>query len=85
MENSVVIIDDIISWAIILPLWQDDVVRRILVYGKKPLDTQDCSEILALAKEELKPALAPDNVTTVPPVCGVLRRYLSRSTPGTKQ
>jgi len=78
-------IDDIIAWVTTLPPWQGNVVRLILVSGEKPLDTQDCSEILALDKEELKLALPPDNMKPVPPVCGVLSRYLSRSTLGVKR
>ena len=75
-------IDDIIAWAHTLPLWQGDVVRRLLVAGKTPLDTKDYSDMLALAKAELKLASSPDKVKPVPPTCGVLCRYLSRHTPG---
>lgn len=78
-------VNDIIAWAHTLPLWQGDFVRRILIVGEKPLDTRDCSDILALAKAELKLASPPDNVKPVPPACGVLCRYLSRHTPGSNR
>lgn len=64
-------IDDVIRWANTLPLWQGDVVRRLLVSGEKPLNTQDYSYILALAKAELKLTPHPDNVEPVLPALGM--------------
>lgn len=70
-RNTVAIIDDVITWATTLPPWQGDVIRRILVAGEKPLDTQDYSDVLALAKAELKLAPPPDNVKPVHPALGM--------------
>jgi hypothetical protein len=38
--------------------------------GEQPLSTQDYSEILALAKADLKLAPPPENVTPIPPAAG---------------
>jgi len=64
-------IDDVITWADSLPAWQGDAVRRLLATGESPLSTQDYSEILALAKADLKLAPPPVNLKTVPPVAGM--------------
>ncbi|HNX82259.1 MAG TPA: AAA family ATPase [Candidatus Omnitrophota bacterium] len=63
-------IDDIITWVDSLPAWQGDAVRRLLASGDQPLNAQDYSEILSLAKAELKIALPPDNLKPVLPVAG---------------
>jgi len=63
-------IDDVITWANFLPAWQGDAVRRLLATGEQPLSAQDYSEILALAKADLKLAPLPENVTPVPPTAG---------------
>lgn len=63
-------IDDVITWANYLPAWQGDAVRRLLATGEQPLSTQDYSEILALAKADLKLAPPPENLKPVPPVAG---------------
>jgi len=63
-------IDDVITWANSLPAWQGDAVRRVLATGEQPLSAQDYSEILALAKADLKLAPSPDNVKPVPPAPG---------------
>jgi len=63
-------IDDVITWANSLPAWQGDAVRRLLARGEQPLSTQDYSEILALAKADLKLAPPPENLKPVPPVAG---------------
>lgn len=63
-------IDDVITWANTLPAWQGDAVRRLLVAGEQPLNAQDYSEILALAKADLKLAPPPDNLKPVPPAAG---------------
>jgi len=65
-------IDDVIAWAGSLPAWQGDVVRRLLATGEQPLSAQDYSEILALAKADLKLAPPPKNVKAVPPAAGKL-------------
>jgi energy-coupling factor transporter ATP-binding protein EcfA2 len=69
-EESMATIDDVIAWANTLPAWQGDAVRRLLVAGEQPLGAQDYSEILALAKADLKLAPPPDNVKPVPPAAG---------------
>lgn len=63
-------IDDVITWANSLPDWQGDAVRRLLAGGEQPLSDQDYSEILALAKADLKLAPPPENVKPVPPAAG---------------
>ena len=63
-------IDDVITWANSLPAWQGDAVRRLLATSEQPLSTQDYSEILALAKTDLKLALPPEYLQPVPPVAG---------------
>lgn len=63
-------IDDVITWANTLPAWQGDAVRRLLVAGEQPLSVHDYSEVLALAKADLKLAPPPDNVKPVPPAAG---------------
>jgi len=63
-------IDDVITWANSLPVWQGDAVRRLLATGEQPLSDQDYSEILALAKADLKLAPPPENVKPVPPAAG---------------
>ncbi|MFZ2398021.1 MAG: AAA family ATPase [Smithella sp.] len=63
-------IDDVITWANFLPAWQGDAVRRLLATGEQPLSAQDYSEILALAKADLKLAPPPENVKPVPPAAG---------------
>ena len=63
-------IDDVITWATTLPAWLGDAVRRLLEAGEQPLSAQDYSEILALAKADLKLAPPPDNVKPVPPAAG---------------
>lgn len=63
-------IDDIIVWVSSLPAWQGDAVRRLLAMGDQPLNAQDYSEILALAKTDLKIAAPPDNLKPVLPVAG---------------
>ncbi len=64
-------IDDVITWANSLPAWQGDAARRLLATGESPLSTQDYSEILALAKADLKLAPPPENLKPVPPVAGM--------------
>lgn len=63
-------IDDVITWANTLPPWQGDVVRRLLETGGKPLSAEDYSEVLALAKAELKLAPSPDSLKPIPPAPG---------------
>ncbi len=63
-------IDDIITWTSSLPAWQGDVVRRLLTLGEQPLNTQDYSEILALAKADLKLAQPLTNLKPVLPTTG---------------
>jgi len=63
-------IDDVITWANTLPAWLGDAVRRLLEAGEQPLSARDYSEILALAKADLKLAPPPDNVKPVPPAAG---------------
>lgn len=63
-------IDDVITWANTLPPWQGDVVRRLLEAGEQPLNAHDYSEILALAKSDLKLAPPPDNLKPIPPAAG---------------
>jgi len=63
-------IDDVIRWANSLPAWQGDAVRRLLATGEQPLSTQDYSEILALAKADLKLAAPPETLKPVPPLPG---------------
>ena len=63
-------IDDIITWVGSLPAWQGDAVRRLLSTGEQPISDQDYSEILALAKADLKLAPPPENLKPVPPVAG---------------
>ncbi|MFA5197802.1 MAG: AAA family ATPase [Patescibacteria group bacterium] len=63
-------IDDIIVWVNSLPAWQGDAVRRLLAMGDQPLNAQDYSEILALAKAELRIAAFPDNLKPIIPVAG---------------
>jgi hypothetical protein len=63
-------IDDVIVWANTLPAWQGDVVRRLLLAGEHPLTAQDYSEILALAKAELKLCQPPDGLKPLPPAPG---------------
>ncbi|MFA5119007.1 MAG: AAA family ATPase [Candidatus Omnitrophota bacterium] len=63
-------IDDIIVWASSLPAWQGDVVRRLLTKGDQPLNAQDYSEILALAKADLKIAAFPEKLKPILPVAG---------------
>jgi len=63
-------IDDVITWANYLPAWQGDAVRRLLATGEQPLSTHEYSEILALAKADLKLAPPPENLKPVPPVAG---------------
>ncbi|MCK9399729.1 MAG: AAA family ATPase [Bacteroidales bacterium] len=63
-------IDDVITWANTLPAWQGDVVRRVLTTGEQPLSNQDYSEILALARADLKLSPPPDNLKPIPPVAG---------------
>jgi energy-coupling factor transporter ATP-binding protein EcfA2 len=63
-------IDDVIAWANTLPAWQGDAVRRLLLAGEQPLTAQDYSEILALAKADLKLAPPADNLKPVPPAPG---------------
>ncbi len=65
-------IDDVIAWGKTLPAWQGDVVRRLLLAGDQPLTSQDYSEILALAKAELKLCQAPDRLKPLPPAPGKL-------------
>lgn len=64
-------IDDVVTWANSLPAWQGDAVRRLLATGEQPLSTQDYSEILALAKADLKLAPPPENLKPIPPVAGM--------------
>jgi energy-coupling factor transporter ATP-binding protein EcfA2/acylphosphatase len=64
-------IDDVITWANSLPSWQGDAIRRLLAAGEQPLSTQDYSEILALAKADLKLEPPPKNLKPVPPVAGM--------------
>ncbi len=64
-------IDDVITWASALPAWQGDAVRRLLATGDWPLSAQDYSEILALAKADLKLEPPPENIKPVPPVPGM--------------
>jgi energy-coupling factor transporter ATP-binding protein EcfA2 len=62
--------DDVISWASSVPAWQGDAVRRLLLAGEQPLTAQDYSEILALAKADLKLAPPADNLKPLPPAPG---------------
>jgi hypothetical protein len=64
-------IDDVITWANALPAWQGDAVRRLLATGEWPLSSQEYSEILALAKADLKLAPPQENLKPVPPVPGM--------------
>jgi energy-coupling factor transporter ATP-binding protein EcfA2 len=64
-------IDDVITWAKSLPAWQGDAVRRFLVACDAPLSTQDYSEVLALAKADLKLAPPPNNMKPIPPAAGM--------------
>ena len=64
-------IDDVITWANTLPAWQGDTVRRFLVACDAPLSAQDYSEILSLAKADLKLTPPPNNVKPVPPAAGM--------------
>lgn len=64
-------IDDVITWANALPAWQGDAVRRLLATGEQPLSTQDYSEILALAKADLKLEPPQENLKPVSPVVGM--------------
>jgi hypothetical protein len=64
------IINDVLTWAKTLPAWQGDVVRRLLVAGEQPLTAEDYSEILALARADLKLAPPPENVQPIPPAEG---------------
>ena len=70
-------IDDVIAWANTLPAWQGDAVRRLLLAGEQPLTPQDYSEILALAKADLKLAPPPDNLKPFPPAAGQVLRHSS--------
>ncbi len=63
-------IDDVIVWANTLPGWRGDVVRRLLLAGEQPLTAQDYSEILALAKGELRLCQPPDGLKPLPPAAG---------------
>ena len=63
-------IDDVITLANSLPAWQGDAVRRLLATGEQQLSAQDYSEILALAKADLKLALPPENIKPIPPATG---------------
>jgi energy-coupling factor transporter ATP-binding protein EcfA2 len=63
-------IDDVIMWANTLPVWQGDAVRRLLASGEQQLSAQDYSEILALAKADLKLAPPPDKLKPIPPAAG---------------
>jgi energy-coupling factor transporter ATP-binding protein EcfA2 len=66
------IIDDVIKWANSLPPWQGDAVRRFLLACDAPsLSDQDYSEILALAKADMKLAPLSKHVKPVPPVAGM--------------
>src|SRR3990172_12073780 len=64
-------IDDVITWANSLPAWQGDVVRRLLATGGQPLSNQDYSEILALAKADLKLEPPPEKLKSIPPTAGM--------------
>lgn len=64
-------IDDVISWAKTLPAWQGDAVRRFLVACDAPISAKDYSEILTLAKADMKLTLPPDNVKPIPPAAGM--------------
>ena len=75
-------IDDVIAWANTLPAWQGDAVRRLLVAGEQPLSPQDYSEILALAKVDLRLTSRPGNVTPVPPTAGQFSGASSHKTSG---
>ena len=68
-------IDDVMSWANSLPAWQSDAVRRLLTAGEQLLSDQDYSEILALAKADLKLAPPPENLKPVPPIVGKCSGY----------
>src|SRR3989339_636943 len=63
-------IDDIIVWVSSLPAWQGDAVRRLLATGDQPLNARGYSEILALAKADLKIAAPQENLKPVLPVAG---------------
>ena len=63
-------IDDIIVWVSSLPAWQGDAVRRLLAMGDQLLNAQNYSEILALAKADLKIVASPENLKPVLPVAG---------------
>ena len=63
-------IDDVITWANSLPAWQGDAVRRLLTSGEQPLSDQIYSEILALAKADLKLAPSPKTLNPAPPTVG---------------
>jgi hypothetical protein len=65
-------IDDVIAWAISLPAWQSDAVRRLLAAGEQPLSAKEYSEILALAKAHMKVASAPETLKAIPPAVGKL-------------
>jgi len=63
-------IDDIITLASSLPAWQGDTMRRLLEAGEQTLNTQNYSEILALAKADLKIAPLPEGLKPILPVTG---------------
>ena len=52
-------IDDVITWANTLPAWLGDSIRRFLLVGEQPLSPKDYSEILALAKADLRSGALP--------------------------
>jgi ABC-type Mn2+/Zn2+ transport system ATPase subunit len=50
MEGDMALVDDILAWAVGLPAWQSDALRRLFRNGA--LSAQDQGEVLALLKEQ---------------------------------
>jgi len=63
-------IDDVIEWAKTLPPWQGDAVRRLLEVGEQPLSEKDYSEILTLARADLKISKLSDSLKPKYPTAG---------------
>ncbi len=73
------IISDVIEWVKTLPPWQGDAVRRLLLAGEHPIDGEEFSEIVSLAKADLKLEPPPKDLQPIP----LSTCHLSGSSTGT--